>query len=68
MMAKLIAQPVLAAITMASAGFSWLIAVVKPWQENIDWTLRVVASCVAISVGLYSLYDRRRKRRSTRDQ
>lgn len=60
---KLLPAPVAATVTITSASASWFFAAISPWQENIDWTLRVAASIVAISVGLYTLIDRRRKRR-----
>lgn len=58
---RLITVPIGAIITVSSATASWVIAAVSPWQEHVDWGMRVCASAVAICVGLYTL---RKKRKS----
>lgn len=54
---RLLPAPVGAVITVTSAGASWLIAAIAPWQEHVDWAMRVSASCLAVCVGLYTLRE-----------
>lgn len=43
------------------------LASVAAWQEQIDWSLRILGSLVAIAAGLYSIYlHRQRIKRSAR--
>lgn len=58
---RMIHLPVAAFVSIGSASASWLIALVQPWQEHVDWSLRVVASVVAIVVGIYSLRKKKKK-------
>lgn len=43
------------------------VASIAAWQEQLDWTLRIVGSLVAIGAGIYSIYlHRQRLKRSGR--
>ena len=35
---------------------------IAAWQEQLDWVLKIVASLLAISAGVYSIISRRRSR------
>jgi hypothetical protein len=49
-------------------AFSDILAVVSAsssiaaWQEQLDWALRIIASLLAITAGVYSIISRRRSR------
>ena len=36
---------------------------IAAWQEQLDWALRIVASLLAISAGIYSIVVRYRRKR-----
>ena len=48
--------------------FSDILAVVSAsssiaaWQEQLDWALRIIASLLAITAGVYSIISRRKSR------
>ena len=35
---------------------------IAAWQEQLDWVLKIFASLLAISAGIYSIISRRRSR------
>jgi len=35
---------------------------IAAWQEQLDWVLKIVASLLAISAGVYSIISRRKSR------
>lgn len=35
---------------------------IAAWQEQLDWVLKIIASLLAISAGVYSIISRRRSR------
>jgi hypothetical protein len=49
-------------------AFSDILAVVSAsssiaaWQEQLDWALRIIASLLAITAGVYSIISRRKSR------
>ena len=45
-------------LAMVSASSS-----IAAWQEQLDWALRIVASLLAISAGIYSIVVRYRRKR-----
>jgi ABC-type nickel/cobalt efflux system permease component RcnA len=34
---------------------------IAAWQEQLDWMLKIIASLLAISAGIYSIWARYRK-------
>ena len=35
---------------------------IAAWQEQLDWMLKIIASLLAISAGVYSIISRRKSR------
>lgn len=35
---------------------------IAAWQEQLDWMLKIIASILAISAGVYSIISRRKSR------
>jgi len=35
---------------------------IAAWQEQLDWVLKIIASLLAISAGVYSIISRRKSR------
>jgi hypothetical protein len=35
---------------------------IAAWQEQLDWFLKIVASLLAVSAGVYSIISRRKSR------
>jgi len=35
---------------------------IAAWQEQLDWMLKIIASLLAISAGVYSIVSRRKSR------
>jgi ABC-type nickel/cobalt efflux system permease component RcnA len=35
---------------------------IAAWQEQLDWMLKIIASLLAISAGIYSIISRRKSR------
>jgi hypothetical protein len=35
---------------------------IAAWQEQLDWALKIIASLLAISAGIYSIISRRKSR------
>jgi len=38
---------------------------IAAWQEQMDWSLRILASILAICAGLYSIYTRYKRHGKT---